>query len=227
MDRPKTITPNYLIKRGLIVYECKICKRVFPSLMPLSQHVLSQHQLTLIVKDTRKKKHEVGDDDDDDDDHEDEDDEEDSDSDSDRYEEVDEDDESDEDDVVEDGKEAWITDDNIANALRPLLDSALEYINNKDGGKKYEFVQQGPYVATIHHFRHLNFQAKEKDRPDAPVETLFAQIRFGPDKRVDCCVSLGPSNELPHWRKANLGGCKLCSGMVNHPLEMVDNLRLI
>ncbi|XP_074301210.1 uncharacterized protein LOC141632568 [Silene latifolia] len=209
MDRPKTITPNILVKKGLIVNQCKICKREFPSLMPLSQHVLSQHQLTLIDEDEESE----------------------SDSDSyshsGRYEEVDSDDISDEDDFAEDGKEAWIADSVVAEASRSFAESALEYLNNKDGGKKYEFVQQGPYVSTIHDFRHLNFQAKEKDCPDAPVETFFAQIRFGPDKRVDCCVSLGPCNELPHWRKANLGGCKLCKSLVNHPLEMVDNLRLI
>ncbi|XP_074301195.1 uncharacterized protein LOC141632550 [Silene latifolia] len=198
---------DYEYHQGRQFIVCRVCKGRFKSLKPLSHHLLSSHQMILSVKSRRDDSDEDDGDDDDDDDNDD-------------YESESESDE-------EEGKEIWFTRENLALNCRLNAEAALEYFNDKDGGKKYELVEHGPTMATNPAIWHLNFKAKEKDCPDAPVETFFAQMKyFRGMEDVVCCVSLGPSHELPHWRKAELGGCKLCKGIINHPTVKVDNLTL-
>ncbi|XP_074301187.1 uncharacterized protein LOC141632544 [Silene latifolia] len=186
--------------RQLIV--CRVCKWRFKNLTTLSHHLLSSHQMILSIESRR----------------------EDSDDDNSDNDDSDDEDESESDD--EEGKEIWFTSENLALSSRLKAQAALKYLNEQVGGKRYELVEHGPAMARYGSFRHVNFKAKEKDCPDAPVETFFAQMRnYGQGSRVDCCISLGPSHELPHWRKADLGGCELCNGVIHHPTGKVDNLK--
>ncbi|KAH9605772.1 hypothetical protein KSS87_011282 [Heliosperma pusillum] len=111
--------------------------------------------------------------------------------------------------------------------VRYNANAALEYLNKQEGGQEYELVEPGPvYGATISRgpILHFNFLAKLKDRPDAQVETFFAQLRMYTGLVIDLCVSLGPSEALPHWGNADVTGCRYCGRLVHHPREKCEKL---
>ncbi|XP_074300478.1 uncharacterized protein LOC141631749 [Silene latifolia] len=126
----------------------------------------------------------------------------------------------------EEEKEIWFASETAIIALRMLAKVALKHYNKQNPGKRYALVAHGPNVTTGT-IDHVNFKAKEEDCLDAPVETFFAQLTIAPFMRVDCCVSLGPSRNLPHRRKGvELGGCRFCRPIIHHPRERVANLIL-
>ncbi|XP_074286203.1 uncharacterized protein LOC141611536 [Silene latifolia] len=154
-----------------------------------------------------------------------------SDDDDDDLESEDDDAESeDEDDMEgeeEDYRKPWLDGGRIEFQVRLYAEAALKYLNKQEGGKKYELVEPGPvYGATISRgpMLHFNFKAKPKDCPDAQVETFFVQMRMYKALVIDLCVSLGPSETLPHWRNAYVGGCRYCGDMVHHPSEKSEKL---
>ncbi|XP_074286204.1 uncharacterized protein LOC141611537 [Silene latifolia] len=137
-------------------------------------------------------------------------------------------DKTDDDEEEGDYKEPWFDGGHSELVSRLNAEEALEYLNNLDGGKRYEYVEPGPIGAAIitgGPILHINFKAKEKDCPGAKVETFFAQLRLVKTYPVvDCCVSLGPSQALPHWENAYLGGCRFCRNAVHHPAEKCEKL---
>ncbi|KAH9608464.1 hypothetical protein KSS87_021751 [Heliosperma pusillum] len=122
-------------------------------------------------------------------------------------------------------KEAWLEGGLYECQARVFAEASLRYLqahtNNyqlvKLGSSSAAFTFCGPLI-------HANFQAKPKDSPAAPVETFFSQLRQTRVLVVDCCVSLGPSEELPHWENADLRGCKYCSFPIHHPSENCEKL---
>ncbi|XP_074309854.1 uncharacterized protein LOC141644267 isoform X2 [Silene latifolia] len=90
---------------------------------------------------------------------------------------------------------------NIGFKIREHAEAALEYFNSsQDDGKRYELVEDGLIMArgfTMDHLDRLEFKAKEKDCPTAPVEAFFAELSFFPHLRINSCVRLGTTQELP------------------------------
>ncbi|CAO2840384.1 unnamed protein product [Amaranthus hypochondriacus] len=105
----------------------------------------------------------------------------------------------------------------------PILQiMALNLFNSGKKGTNFELVKCGP-VGICHiapgFINHLNFKAKNKDDPGAPVETFFAEVVNG-RKYVFAlfCVRLDPSNSISP-EKFEVHGCAYCkrSSRVYHP----------
>ena len=67
-------------------------------------------------------------------------------------------------------------------------------------GTNFEFVKPGPNMKSHGKsgiLTHLNFKAKNKDDPGAPVETSFAEVVNGScHVFARICVCLDPSNSI-------------------------------
>ncbi|XP_021865495.2 uncharacterized protein [Spinacia oleracea] len=66
--------------------------------------------------------------------------------------------------------------------------------------------------------RHINFEAKNKDDPNASELQFFAELTTTriSNHRVDLCISLGPTVKLPEY--ADTRGCCICyPGVIYHP----------
>ncbi|KNA14962.1 hypothetical protein SOVF_102600 [Spinacia oleracea] len=89
---------------------------------------------------------------------------------------------------------------------------------NGEKGSNFELVKIGRFEIVVLGFgflQHMNFEAKNKDDPDAEVMTFFAEvIRRARYFFVDFCQCLGPSFLLPD--EAELKGCCYCK-CIHHP----------
>lgn len=67
-------------------------------------------------------------------------------------------------------------------------------------GTNFELVKPGPEMKSLGVsgiLTHLNFKAKNKDDPGAPVETFFAEVVYGSSYVfARFCVLLDPSNSI-------------------------------
>ncbi|KMT17120.1 hypothetical protein BVRB_2g041740 [Beta vulgaris subsp. vulgaris] len=95
---------------------------------------------------------------------------------------------------------------------------ALRVFNAKEG-TNFELVATGcvrQAFTSICFVLHMNFKAKDRNDPNAPVLTFFAEVIISfPIWFADFCKCLGPSDSLPD--EADIRGCCYCQSSVHHP----------
>ncbi|KMT04288.1 hypothetical protein BVRB_8g183640 [Beta vulgaris subsp. vulgaris] len=102
-----------------------------------------------------------------------------------------------------------------------LPTAALSLFNSEKKDTYFEFVKpgfSGRSYTSLGWLIHMNFEAKNKDDPDAPVQIFFAEYMCGFDFVFAVfCERLGPSDSpFPEEAKQ---GCTICgSCCVRHPL---------
>ncbi|CAO2825951.1 unnamed protein product [Amaranthus hypochondriacus] len=95
-----------------------------------------------------------------------------------------------------------------------LSTMALNLFNSGKKGTNFELVKPGPEMQSLGVsgiLTHLNFKAKNKDDPGAPVETFFAEVVYGSSYVfARFCVLLDPSNSISP-EKVEVHGCNYCN----------------
>ncbi|KAL2892738.1 mRNA-decapping enzyme subunit 2, partial [Bienertia sinuspersici] len=104
------------------------------------------------------------------------------------------------------------------NEAETCADLALRVFNAKEG-TNFQLVRTGLIDGarvSVGFVAHTNFEAKDKNDPNAPVQTFFAEAftRY-PFYFTDFCTCLGPTNSLPVG--ATLHGCMYCVFPIHHP----------